>query len=984
MGITRSMWRTAHAAAALAASQAQAQQNLPEFHVAAGSLDEALRAYARFTGLQMLYRPEDVDGISFGGLDGRMSREDALRRILAGTPLVAERPSGNVVVLRPGRSAAGAVEEAASAPDIVVTGSNIRGGSPTTPIKVITREDVERSGRATVAEVIAAQTANFGGTGNPTASLTGTDRSSANASLAPAANLRGLGSDATLTLFDGRRVAGSGGRGNFSDLSALPSLALERVEILADGASAIYGSDAVGGVVNLILRHRYDGFEMRVRGGQTKGGPSSALLGAVGGRTWSGGSVLVAYDYEHRDALAASDRAYTATGDLRPFGGTDHRSFLSTPGTILRLDAASRSYVPFLAIPVLPAGVRPTGGDLNAGVNLSNLAAGVSLSPRIDRHSVYGRAEQELTSNLRAFTDVRFARRDFAYGAPAAQTILAITPANPNFISLPGQPVSVIGYSFLADLGPSRASGQVSSLSASAGATWSVGRWILDGYGTFARERSSERIVNQLNATALAEALGNLPNNPSTSYDPARDGYFDPYGSGSANGDEVLRFVGSGFVAARRRSSVAEGLVKAEGPVTSLPGGEVRLAIGGSFRRETLRTGGTTFSSGIEPTELAVRSLDRDVRAIFAEARLPLVGSGNAVPGLASLQISAAVRHEDHDGFGGTTDPRLGLAASPAAGITVRGSWGTSFRAPALPEAGEPRRIAATSLRDAGGATVPVIFVAGGNPDLGPERADTVSFGFDVDGGPTGAPGLTTSLTVFRTRFEDRISQPALQDTARALTNPDLAPFVQRVSPLTDAADLAAVNALLAEPGGSGGLFPATSYVAIVDGRNVNTGSVLVSGIDWDLGYAFTTGLGRFSASLNSTWLFRYVERLTPVARPSDRLGRLGRPSDMRVRGGLGWSKDGWNANAFANFVDGYLDDASAPVRAISSFLTVDLSLGYSVGSGILKGFRMLLSAENALDADPPFVDRANGFGFDAANANPFGRTLAFELRRAF
>jgi len=959
---------------------AQLRSTATQYRIAAGALDEALRVYARTTGLQILYREQDVRGLVFRGLDARLPPEEALTRILVGTPLVVERPSPGVVVVRVGR----AIAEAEPTPDVVVTGSNLRGGAPLSPVRTLSRDDLERSGRATVADLIAAQTANFGGTGNPSASLTSVDRSSANVSLAPAANLRGLGSDATLTLFDGRRVAGSGGRGNFTDLSALPSLALDRVEILADGASAVYGSDAVGGVVNLILRHRYDGFEVRLRGGVTEGGPLSGLAGAVGGATWGGGSILVAYEFEHRDELAAADRAYTATGDLRPFGGSDRRSYLSSPGTILRLDAASRSFVPAFAIPALPAGVRPTAAQILPGTNLSNIAAGASLSPRIDRHAVYGRFQQEVADGIGVFADVRYAHRDFAYGGPTAQTIFTVGPANPNFIRVGGQASSVVAYSFLGDLGPSRARGRVSALATVGGFDWNAGRWLVQGYGTFARERSSERIVNQLNSTFLAEALGNLADNPATSYSPARDGYFDPYGSGAANSRPVLDFIGSGFTAARRRSSVTEWVLKAEGPVVRLPGGDVRLAAGGTWRRETLRTGGTTFSSGTTPTELVVRSLDRDVRAVFAEARLPLVGPGNALPGLRAAQLSAAVRHEDHDGFGGTTNPRLALSVTPAAGLTLRGTWGTSFRAPALTEAGEPRRVAATSLRDVGGATVPVVFVAGGNPDLGPERASTLSVGFDVDAAPAGAPGLTMSATAFRTRFRDRISQPALQDSARALTNPDLAPFVRRVSPLTDAADRAAIEALLAEPGASLGLFPATFYAAIIDGRNVNTGSVLVSGLDWDLGYVRDTDVGRFSATVAATWLFRYVERLTPVAAAVDRLSRLSRPSDVRVRGGLGWSRAAWSANAFANYVAGYLDEASTPVRPIDRFLTFDLTLGWSPSGGLLRGLRVVASAENVLDAAPPFVDRANGFGFDAANANAFGRRLALELRRAF
>ncbi len=973
-------------------AQSVRESDVIRFRIASGSMDTALRTYARVTNTQVLYRSQDVDGLTFDGLDATLPRDEALTRILKGTGLVAERPGGNVVVLR--RTSAPVSPNgsndvtrdslAEEEREIVVTGSNLRGGSASSPVKVVTRDDVERSGRATIAEVIAAQTANFGGTGNATAQLTGVDRSSSNVSLAPAANLRGLGSDATLTLFDGRRVAGSGGRGNFSDLSALPSLALERAEILTDGASAIYGSDAVGGVVNLILRHRYDGAEFRLRGGRTEGGPLSVLAGGVAGRTWTGGSILAAYEYEHRDALNAADRAYTATGDLRPFGGTDRRTFLSSPGNILRLDPASRAFAPAFAIPALPPGTRPRVDEILPGTNLSNLAAGASLSPRTDRHAVYARIEQRLATGFDVFADGRFARRDFAYGSPSAQTILSITGANPNFIRVGGQPSSLIAYSFLGDLGPSRARGQVSALSGTAGFAWQIGGWLVDGYANHARERSSERISNQVNSTFLAEALGNVPDSAATAYSPARDGYFDPYGSGFANDRAVLDFIGSGFTAARRRSSVDEGLLKAEGAILPLPGGNLRMAVGGALRRETLRTGGTTFASGLAPTDLATRTLSRDVRAAFAEMRVPLVGAGNAVPGLRSLQLSAAIRHEDHDSFGGTTDPRIGATLSPVDGVTLRGSWGTSFRAPALGEAGDPRRVAPTSLRDASGATVPVIFLAGGNPDLGPERARTLSVGFDLDAAARGAPGLRTSATAFRTEFRDRISQPALQDSARALTNPDLAPFVRRLSPVVSAADLAVVNSLLAEPGTGSSLFPATSYVALVDGRSVNTGSVTVSGIDWDVSYAEETANGRLSAAISATWLFRFVERLTPAAAAVDRVGLLGRPSDIRVRASVGWSNPIWNVNAFVNHVADYKDDASSPPRGIAPFTTVDASLGWRLGGSRENGLRVLLSAENLFDVDPPFVDRINGFGFDAANANPFGRRLALEIRRTF
>lgn len=972
---------------AVGATSALAQSPTILVSIPAGTLDAALRAYAKITGKQILYRAEAVAARRFSGMDGRMDADEAMRRILSGTDLTAERPAHNVVVVRAGTQvnyvAPSSTPEPTAIAEIVVTGTNIRGAVATGPVRTLRREDIERSGRATVADALAAQTANFGGTGNPVASLTGVDGGSLNYSVAPAANLRGLGSDATLTLFDGRRVAGSGGRGDFTDLSAIPSLAVDRVEILTDGASAIYGSDAVGGVVNILLRHRYQGLEVRTRGSLGRDGRKDGLVGLAAGRTWSTGSIFAAYDFEHRDRLSAADRPYTATGDLRPFGGSDHRTFISSPGTILALDPSTFSYVPAYAIPTLPGGRQPTVDDIRAGSNLSNIFAGVDLSPRIDRHSAYVRVEQSVGSDVDLFADGRYARRTFSYGSPAAQTVFVVTPANPYFLPVGGQPFSVIAYSFLGDLGPARATGGVSALSTTAGLTWRAGSdWTVDGYGTFSRERSGEFAANQLNASALNEALGTVPDDPSTPYAAARDGFFNPYGSGGANSAAVLDFVGTGYSRAHRRSSVMEAVVKGEGPLVRLPGGDARVAVGSSYRHETLRSDGETFMSGIVPSRLAQLKGARDIKAVFAELQAPLVGQSNGIAGVRALNLSLALRHEDYGDFGSTTNPKIGLSWRPADGVTVRASWGTSFRAPALAETTERRRIVPTVLPDGAGGSVPVLIVAGGNPDLTPERARTFSAGFSL--APTEVPGLTFNLNAFSTRFRDRIAQPALVDLSRALTNASLTPYVDRIAPSTSAGDLARVNALLAEPGASEGFYPPSSYAAIVDTRFGNTSSLRVSGLDGDLGYVKTIGKNRLGFNLSATWLFHYTDTLTPLSPAVDRLNTLSNPADLKLRGTADWSRGAFSAFVAGNLVGGYKDDAVVPARRIAAFATADVNIGYAPRSGLLSGCRFSLSVENAFDADPPFVDRASGFGFDAANASPFGRMAAIEIRRSW
>jgi iron complex outermembrane receptor protein len=352
-----------------------AQNGPVSVDVPSGPMSSALIQLGRQTGLQILFASGVVEGRRSARVRGRYSRTDALRRLLRGAGLSARQtgPNSYVVVSdgaarggapavdrerserdrrRRYRPAAPAVTGGdladAAKPDIVVTGSNIRGeGAGTSPVITIDRSAIDRSGRGTVAGVLSTLPQNFGGTGNEETSLTGTDRTVDNVGIASSANLRGLGSDATLTLVNGRRTAGSGGKGDFSDLSTIPLAAVDRIEVLTDGASALYGSDAVAGVVNIILRKTYRGAETRLRTGTTTSrGMQEYQFGQVAGTVWNTGRVLAAYEFERRERLPSSARHYTRTTDLRVLGGSDWRSYFSHPGNLLGYDPVTNGYVP--------------------------------------------------------------------------------------------------------------------------------------------------------------------------------------------------------------------------------------------------------------------------------------------------------------------------------------------------------------------------------------------------------------------------------------------------------------------------------------------------------------------------------------------------------------------------------------------------------------------------------------------------------------
>jgi outer membrane cobalamin receptor len=207
-------------------------------------------------------------------------------------------------------------------PDAVpVTGTHIRGSTDSAfPITIYTRDVIEASGASTLQEFIQKIPQNFNGgaSENTITSVTG-GGNAANEVQATGVNLRGLGNDSTLVLINGHRVAPGNTEGNFVDLSMIPLYAVERVEIVTDGASAIYGSDAVGGVVNIILGRNLDGAETRVRyGSVTSGSTQEKQVGQTLGHSWDTGSAQLIYDYLDRTPLSASSRSYSQTA-LEPF-----------------------------------------------------------------------------------------------------------------------------------------------------------------------------------------------------------------------------------------------------------------------------------------------------------------------------------------------------------------------------------------------------------------------------------------------------------------------------------------------------------------------------------------------------------------------------------------------------------------------------------------------------------------------------------------
>lgn len=353
----------------LSATYAVAADSAARFDLPAESLDKALRDFAIQTHCQISYEPESVAGLNAPEIRGEFTPSAVLKLLLKGTKLRAVNVDGDMIqvvskaeatrvilpgadselvggvsfmrVGYPGASTASSEKDAVTSDAgtsterevsdrtkrdvyedldaITVTGSHIRGVKDlATPIHVYTRKDIDNTGSATVQQFLQTLPQNFGGGAGEGTTFSG-GGSTVNQTWASGVNLRGLGNDTTLVLVNGHRVAPGNQSGNFVDVSMIPLTAIERIEVVTDGASAIYGSDAVGGVVNVILRTKFEGVSTHVQYGTgDSDSHRSVQAGLTGGHAWSTGSAVLSYQYFDQTPLTAASRSYTQSA-ARPF-----------------------------------------------------------------------------------------------------------------------------------------------------------------------------------------------------------------------------------------------------------------------------------------------------------------------------------------------------------------------------------------------------------------------------------------------------------------------------------------------------------------------------------------------------------------------------------------------------------------------------------------------------------------------------------------
>lgn len=833
--------------------------------------------------------------------------------------------------------------------EIVVTGTLIRGVAPTgSDIVTVSREDIVATGVTTTADLLATvpQISAFNTTpvGSPDFSSPIT---------VPSLRGVGLGGTATLVLVNGHRMVGAGILQTIPDPSAIPPAAIERVEIVADGASATYGSDAVGGVINMILRKDFEGVEASAQYGVGDGFDTKDFS-ALFGTAWERGSAMLAYEYAAHDNLLGKDRDFY-TDDLRSAGGADTRSNACWPGN------------------VVTGGVSYAMPSLQPGVNRCDNPDSTDIYPAERRNSVFASARHNVSEKVELFGEAYYSVRDTDPLTPQPGVTFAINNTNPFFRAPPGTSATseTIQYSFVREFGATMtnpqeldAGGVVAGFNIDLPGDWAVE--ILGNYGW----GTTDTTENGLNTAALLAAAAGTTTATA----------LDPFG-GTTN-PAVLERIRAGGTFSSADQELREFSAKLDGPLFDLPGGPVRVAVGAQTHYEEIDAWTRARLPDNNSAPIATSYGDRTVNSAFAEVHIPLVGSANSFAAMRSLELSLAARYDDYSDFGDTTNPKFGLGWSPLEGLTLRGSAGKSFHAPSLADSNVSTvdaRVQAFPFLPffpPGTPPGPTLVIAGGQPGLQPEKADTWSAGFDLN--PPALDGLNVSATLYNIDFKDVLSIPF--PAIGLFTNPALA---QYYTYRPTQAQIDAVLALGLRIDGN--LTPAFRQALsaggiILDLRRRNLSRQEVQGVDFNVNYRWNTAAGIFLAGVAGQRELKFDLTAAPSSPAVDMMDR-GRVK-WRARGTLNWTSEAWNVGGFVNYTGEYQNPNNL-AQQVDAFVTVDLHVSYSPQvDGWLKGTQLTLTAENALDEEPPLYLFSPGY--DKANASALGRIVSINLRKAW
>lgn len=889
---------------------------------------------------------------------------------------------------------------------VEITGSSIKRVQTegATPVQTITRTEIERAGIVNAEQLLMRISANGTGADNLSSNvgiqLGTTDRNNNGNS---SANLRGLGSSSTLVLLNGRRIAAHGAKGNSVDLNWIPIGAVERVEVLKDGASAIYGTDAVGGVINFILRKDYAGFEATGFVDVTEAGGgnvySGSLLGGWGNLQTDRYNFMASLTFDRQQKLGGNERSFSngfqpERGLSPDTAGTPFATQQGLAGSALGATytlptTGSQTYnranlLSFQgACDTFPGMSQYQSALWGApGARFAcayDYGASAMLIQPLERTNFVGRGSIAINPDTTAFVEAvvgrSIAKKQFepyqitttiaagnAYpvGGPYYQDLSAYIPSfNPN---LP------ISYRWrCVDCGGRTIETTTDAYRVLAGLEGTLaGKWDYR-LGVSTAESKAQSILGEgyMFTNALNAALGSGVVNP-----------WVPLGqSQPAAGMAALRAAsaaGTRLFDGKSSTTEIDGVISGE--LAQLPAGPLSAAVGFDYRKESY-----AFSDGsvttnpvfLAPFDPEFPKVSRDIKAVFAELAVPVVKG---------LEATLAVRHDEYSDFGGTTNPKVALKYMPVKQVLVRGSYNTGFRAPSFFQlytqqalAQIPGNIADPLLCPGGsvpGSDLTVCAIrpnglTGGNPDLKPEESKQWTVGIVLS--PT--DWFTAAIDVWEIKRTNLIYQLTPQQIIANYPQFGEA-YIQR-----------GTDNRIDGPGG------------FIRAGFVNADGDITRGTDLSLQATMNLGGGRLTGTLDGTYIDSHRTRIFSSQPYVETAGQWN-SRDLFVRWkhqlGVTYTRGPWSGTIAQGYTSGYKDERPAGTvpagwnPKVDSYTVYHLSASYT---GI-KNLTLTAGIKNLFDKDPPFtahnLDFAAGAGWDPRVADPRGRAYTLRLNYRF
>lgn len=878
---------------------------------------------------------------------------------------------------------------------VVVTGSMIKRTDSETPVpvSVITKDDIERSGASSIDELLRMNPATGAG------GLNDMDSGSGFAAGTASISLRGMGSAATLTLVNGRRLAPAAmldpnsGQSTIFNVNSIPLAAIERIEILKAGASSLYGSDAMAGVVNIIMKRDYRGRLVELGAQQRFDGlfktHRATAMAGFGDFLNDGFNVFAGLDVQRREGVSIAEAPNRVRQDL--YGPLFNRlatdSTSSWPGNLYTYNSGRsgsfRGMMPGCAAEnQLPTSA--TNAALQCKYNLD--AAAEQYSSDQSRHAVFARANwalgdvTTLSAELLAsrvetdFMDASPARTESltqwgdALGRPVLFNGLVLPgahPDNPTRLATAANPVVMrvnsntytfsrptdfgLRYRFvdIAAATRSRADNTRLVLSASS----SLAGWDLDAGFLHHVQKNSKVLSGRLSLSGLQRALAT-----------------GSYRFGGINSPEVLASLAPEVTDEGKAKTTSLDL-RGSRALAQLAGGELMLGLGAELRRESfsLRADPLTAAGDIIGRGIGEANGARNVGAAYAELQAPLAKD---------LETQFALRAERYSDFGNALTGTLGAKYKLSNWAAVRGTYATGFRAPSLSQVSQSAVFAFTTVQDKRLCPVSsssnddcsrrISSVIQSNSALDAEKAKTYSLGLLME--PIeNMDVVLDAWYVERTGEVDRLTAQQVVDRESEFPG-------------------AVVRLPSDDPGKPG-------QISQVLRQYRNLASSTTGGLDYEASYRWQLAGGqRIKLSFGGSRTLTRKQQ-TEAGRPIvETLGYYGAPR-TKNKLSLSWTGGAWSTTLTGNYAGRFRGHSATSSCAaelteagrtdlcvMKPWATVDASIGYKG----FKGLKLLASLRNLADSKPPFDPTEDATGIDSSHADPYGRFLSLTASYEF